>query len=135
VKALGTYTIPRVDVQVSGTFQSVPGPAVAANYVVPNALIQSSLGRPLAGGAPNVTVNLIEPGTMFGERINKVDVRIAKVLMLGGSRLQAGIDIFNALNSSVVQTENPNFVPNGAWRVPTLILDARLIKFSAQLSF
>ena len=51
VKLLGTYTIPKVDVLVSATFQSLPGPQVTANYVATNAQIQPSLGRPLSGGA------------------------------------------------------------------------------------
>jgi len=135
LKFLGSYTIPRVAVQVGATFQSVAGPVVAANYPVPNALVQPSLGRPLAGGAANVTVNLIEPFSMFGDRINQLDMRLAKVLSFDKRRLQVGIDFYNALNSSVVQTENATFTPGGSWRVPTLILDARLIKFSAQLNF
>jgi hypothetical protein len=135
LKFLGSYTLPRVDVLVGATFQSIAGPVVAANYVAPNAVVAPSLGRPLSGGAANVTVNLIEPFSMFGDRINQLDLRVAKVLTFGSRRMQVGIDFYNALNSSVVQTENPNFVPNGAWRVPTLILDARLIKFSGQLNF
>lgn len=135
LKFLGSYTIPRVAVQIGATFQSVAGPVVAANYQVPSAVVAQSLGRPLAGGAANVTVNLIEPFSMHGDRINQLDLRLAKVMRIDGKRVQVGIDFYNALNSSVVQTENANFVPGGAWRVPTLILDARLIKFSGQLNF
>ena len=75
IKMLGTYPIPKVKVTVAGTLQSVPGPVVAANYVVPNALIQPSLGRPLSGGAANVTVNLIAPGSLYGDRENELDLR------------------------------------------------------------
>jgi hypothetical protein len=135
MKFLGSYTVPRIDVLVGATFQSIAGPVVAANYAAPNAVVAPSLGRPLSGGAANVTVNLIEPFSMFGDRINQLDLRLAKIVTFGGRRMQIGVDFYNALNSSVVQTENPNFVPNGAWRVPTLILDARLIKFSGQFNF
>jgi hypothetical protein len=135
VKFLGTYTIPRIDVQIGGSFQSVPGEGVAANYVVPNALVQPSLGRPLAGRAPNVTVNLIEPGSLYTDRMNQVDLRFAKVLTFGGRRVQVSADIFNAFNASPVQQENYTFVPGGAWRTPLLILDARLIKFTGQFNF
>src|SRR5262249_16887813 len=38
-KFLGAYTIPRADVQVSGTFQGLPGPTIAANYVAANAVV------------------------------------------------------------------------------------------------
>ena len=51
VKAFGSYTIPRIDLQVSGAFQSIPGPQLAANQVLPNAAVRPSLGRDLVGGA------------------------------------------------------------------------------------
>ena len=135
VKFLSTYTIPRVGVQLGGSFQSVPGENIAANYVVPNALVQPSLGRPLAGGAPNVTVNLIQPGTMYGDRINQVDLRFAKAITFGDRRVQVSADVFNAFNANPVQRQNLAFLPGGSWRIPTLILDARLVKFTAQVNF
>ncbi len=135
MKFLGSYTIPKVALQVAGTMQSVVGPVVTANWAVPNALVQPSLGRALSGGAANVTVNMVEPNSWFGDRINQLDLRVSKVITFAGKRAQFGVDFFNALNSSVVQTENATFVPNGTFRVPTLILDARLIKFSAQFNF
>jgi hypothetical protein len=62
-------------VQISGTIQSVPGPVLAGNYNAPNAVIQPSLGRPLTAQAPNQTVNLVKPGTFYGDRINQLDMR------------------------------------------------------------
>ena len=61
VKLLGAYTIPGIDVQFSGTFQSVPGPPVVANVVYTSGQVLPSLGRPLAGAAV-VQVNVIAPG-------------------------------------------------------------------------
>ena len=60
---LATYTVPKIEVQVSATFQSTPGAMLAANYAAPNSAVAPSLGRNLSGNAPNVTVNLIAPGT------------------------------------------------------------------------
>ena len=51
IKALGSYIIPRIEVQVSGTFQSEPGVLLAATYNAPNAVIQPSLGRAARGWA------------------------------------------------------------------------------------
>ena len=79
VKLLGSYTVPKIDVQISSTVQSLPGPNITANYVASNALIQPSLGRPLSGGAANVTINLISPGVMYGDRINSMDLRFSKI--------------------------------------------------------
>ena len=56
---------------------------LAANYAAPNSEVAPSLGRDLSGNAANVTVNLIAPGTMYGDRINQLDIRIGKILRLG----------------------------------------------------
>jgi hypothetical protein len=131
-KFFGTYTIPRIDVQLAATFQSFPGPEIAANYNAPNSVVIPSLGRPLSGGAANVTVNLVEPGSMYGERTNQLDFRVAKTLRAGRTRTTLNLDIFNALNSSAVQTQNNNFA---VWQTPTSIIMARFVRISAQFDF
>ena len=88
---------------MSSTIQSLPGASLAANLVVPSATVAQTLGRPLAGGASSVTINLIAPQTLFGDRINQVDFRVAKVLRFGRTRTQVGVDIFNVMNSNVPQ--------------------------------
>ena len=132
VKLLGTYTVPKVDVVVSSTFQSLPGPQVTANYVVANAAIEPSLGRPLSGGAQNATINVVEPGTMYGERLNQLDLRFAKILRFGNTRTSVNFDLYNSLNANAVTSQNNNYA---AWLVPLSILDARLFKISVQFDF
>jgi hypothetical protein len=132
VKFLGSYTIPRVDVQVSGTLQSLPGSEILANYNAPNALVVPSLGRSLSGNAANVTVNLVPPGTMYGERFHQLDVRFSKLLRFGRTRTRVNVDVFNAANSSAVLTQNNSF---GAWQRPTRIMPARFVKVGAQFDF
>ena len=90
LKFLGTYAVPKADVQVSATYQSIPGPQIAAIYAAPNALVAPSLGRSLSGNAQNVNVALIEPGTMYGERLNQVDLRVAKIFKF--RRTQDGVE-------------------------------------------
>ena len=60
VKFLGSYSVPKVDVQVSGSFQSIAGPLLPANAVLTNAQVQPLIGRPLSG-ATTMTVNLSPP--------------------------------------------------------------------------
>ena len=133
VKGLAAYTVPGVDVLVSGTLQSRPGSEIGANLVVPNAVVAQTLGRPLAGGAANVTVNLLDPGQMYRDRINQIDVRVAKVLRFGRTRMDVGVDVFNLLNAGTVLNSNSTF--GAAWLTPTLIMPARFAKVSAQMDF
>src|SRR4029450_7920385 len=65
-KMLGSDTVPRIGVRLSGSFQSIPGPPLAANLVVPNATVRQSLGRDLSGGGQNINGNLLAPGTVYG---------------------------------------------------------------------
>ncbi len=135
ITGLGSYTVPKVDVLISGTLRSDQGAILAANYAVTSAVVAQSLGRPLAGNAPNVTVNLIAPGTLYGDRVNELDVRIAKILRFGRTRTNVGLDIYNVLNANPVLTYNAAFIPNGSWLVPTTVLQARFVKFSASIDF
>jgi hypothetical protein len=132
---LATYTIPRVAIQVSGTWQTNSGPALAANYNAPNAVVRPSLGRDLSGGAANVPVNLVQPGTLYGDRINQVDFRVSKILTFGRTRTQVGVDLYNAMNTDVPLTYNQTFVPGGPWLTPTSVMTARFVKLGVQVDF
>jgi len=132
VKFLGTYVVPKVDVQISGAFRSLPGPNILSNYVATNAEVIPSLGRPLSGGAANVTVNLVEPGTMYGEQTNLLDLRFSKILRFSRYRTSLNLDLSNAFNSSGVTSINNNY---SAWLVPTGIHLARFAKISANFDF
>jgi hypothetical protein len=133
-KFLGSYTVPLVDVQLSGAFQSIPGPNLAANRVVTPAL--TTLGRPFTNAA-NLTLNLVEPGKLYGERLNQLDFRIAKLFRVGRTRTSVNFDLYNAFNADTVLAENANYAgaAQNQWRVPTTIVTARFAKFSVQLDF
>ena len=108
---------------VSVTWRSDPGGELAANYVVTSAIAQPSLGRPLSSG--NVTVNLVEPGTLYGARQNNLDMRIAKILRFRGTRAQFGVDVYNLLNTDVVTTYNegytaPTATSGSIWLTPNV---------------
>jgi hypothetical protein len=137
-RGLGTYIVPKVDLNLSLTWRSDPGGDLAANYVVTNAIAQPSLGRPLSSG--NVTVNLVQPGTLYGARQNNLDMRIAKILQIRGTRAQFGVDVYNLLNTDVVTTYNegytaPTATSGSIWLTPNSILPARYVRLNMQLDF
>jgi hypothetical protein len=102
---------------------------------VPAAEVAQSLGRAPSGGVPNIVINLLAPGERFGDRVNEVDLRVAKVLRFGRTRTNVGIDLYNVFNSSDVLSYNQTFVLGGPWLQPQTVLTPRFVKFSAQLDF
>ena len=99
-----------------------------------NAVAAPSLGRNLSSG--NVTVNLIEPFTVFADRRQNVDLRIAKIFRRGRTRTQVGLDVYNLTNTDVVTSYNQTFSPTStSWLTPTGIQPARYAKISAQFDF
>ena len=134
-RGLGSYELPGIGAQLSMTLQSKPGAMLTANYAVPNAAVASSLGRNLSGNAPNVTVNLVTPGARYGDRINQLDVRVAKILRHGRSRTMVALDMYNALNSSAGLTYNDAFVPGSSWPRPNTILTPRFFKITVETEF
>jgi len=132
--ALGTYVVPKIDVQVAFTLRSDAGAALGANYVAANG--ETTLGRPFAGASQTITVNLVEPGTLYGDRVNQFDIRVAKNLRFGGTRTNVGFDLTNVLNANPVLTYNESFNPaTTTWLTPQSVLQSRFVKFSAQIDF
>lgn len=135
ITGLASYNVPKVDVIVATTFRSDQGDVLRADYNVPAAVVAQTLGRAPAGGLANLTVNLVAPGEVWGDRVNELDLRFAKQLRFGRTRTLVGIDIYNVLNSSAVLTYNQFYVPNGSWLAPTLVLTPRFLKLSATFDF
>jgi hypothetical protein len=130
----GSYTLPW-DIQASGTIQSFRGGAIQANATFTSAQIQPSLGRPLSSGT-TAAITLLEPNTMYNERVSQVDLRAAKNFRIGSYRFKGMVDIFNAFNSNTITNVNNTYGTTGAsWLVPTAISLARLVKIGAQIDF
>jgi hypothetical protein len=135
-RGVGSYQIPKIDVELSATYQSKPGQQLGANYAVPSTVVAQSLGRPLAGSVANVTVNMIQPGTFYGDRINQVDFRVAKVFRFGATKARAQVDFYNLLNSAPILTYNQTYSPTSTtWLTPTSVLAARVAKIGFTFEF
>ena len=81
--AIASYLLPKVDVLLATTFRSDQGGALAANYTIPIAVANAGgLVGTFANGVSPI-VNLVQPGTLYGDRVNELDFKIAKVLRFG----------------------------------------------------
>jgi len=133
VKAFGSYPLPG-DFVVSAVFQNIAGPPVTAEYSVPTAQIAPSLGRNLAGGARTVVVPLVQPGTMFADRMTRLDLRLGKRLRLTERvTLQGNLNVFNVFNGAAIHALNTTY--GGSWQVPSRTQDGRMVQFSGTLTY
>ena len=136
--AAASYIVPRIDVLLSGTFQSSPGSALAANVAFTNAQIiwgpGVPAGRVLSNQAANVMVNVLGPDQLFGERVNQMDFRVGKILRFGRQRMNLSLDMFNLLNPDTILGYNQTYTTTG-WLTPTQVITARTVKITGQFDF
>ena len=149
-RGLASYTIPRVDVQVSAIVRSLAntmpqtdqnavatnGLSMNANYDVTSAQVLAAIGRPLPGGVATQAVNMVRQGEVYGPRINTVDLRVTKVLRFGNTRTNVGLDLYNLFNSNTGTAFNQNFGTDGlTWLRPTAVLSPRFLRFNVTFDF
>lgn len=139
LKLSGAYPLPW-DMQVSTTYQDLPGIPIVASYVASNAQVVPSLGRNLGqcGTAATCTgtlivANLFEPGTLFEGRIRQVDFRFTKSFKVGRVNLEGMLDAYNAFNASPILGMNTRYGPS--WLAPQQILAGRLFKVGSRITF
>ncbi|HEY7185035.1 MAG TPA: carboxypeptidase regulatory-like domain-containing protein [Vicinamibacterales bacterium] len=137
VKLLASHRLPW-SLQVSGTYQFTQGPNILATWAAPNSTILPALGRNLAAGATATkTIQLVEPGTQYGQHLNQLDFRISKSLSLDRYRVKVDADLYNVFNSNWPFTVNNTFTTaaTSQWLRPTNVLQGRLFKIGAQFDF
>ena len=83
----------------------------------------AATGVPLRPGLAQQSVDLLAPGDVYGDRINVMDLRVAKVLRFGGKRLNVGLDLYNLFNANpptAYETvfESPRLARDGCSRRP-----------------
>jgi len=135
VKASAAYSFP-YDINLSGSYAAIPGPSVRADYTVTSTVA----GRPIIGnvsGAASSVINLVEPGTVFLDYQNRLDLRLGKTFRFDSRKIQVYADIFNVMNAGTVLSVNQTYAAAGtnAWLTPTTIVDGRYVRFGMQLNF
>ena len=131
VKFLTSYTLP-YDIQLAATLQNQEGPQRIAQVTYSAATFGALLGRPATGG--NQVVNVLEPGTLYGDRFTQFDLRFTKIFNLAnGTRFRAMFDLFNLFNSNSVVRESTGF--GDSWLTPQSIMPGQLGKFAFQFDF
>ncbi len=135
VKFLGSYTIPKIEVQLGASYQSIPGVEMAANLPASNGtVIQPALGRLPTGGVAtgSTTLAILQPGSNYYTRFNQIDMRLGKIIRLARTRSNLSLDIYNITNSDVISGLTATY---SAWLAPTSVVAPRLLKVSWTFDF
>jgi hypothetical protein len=142
--------VPKVDVLVTATFRSqanaqpgtvnvgTNGQSRMATYRMTAAQFLAATGRPLAPGLATQDVDLLLPGAVYGERMNVVDMRFAKIVRFGKTKTNVGLDLYNLFNVNTPTTYESIYDPatNGArWLQPTAVLLPRFMRLNVQVDF
>ena len=152
----------------SGSFQSLPGYLLGTNIPSPTALpsvttpagvgtvwlvtpttrYDANCKGPCTPGAlvipgmnaATLNVPLVAPGTEYADRINQLDLSLAKWFQVGRSRIQGQIDFFNALNrGDVLSVRSQNYPtsnnPSPSYLQPSSVLQGRIIRIATQVKW
>jgi hypothetical protein len=166
VRGTAAYTIPKIDVLVSTVFQWRPGVEREANYTFTKEQVTwepSSAFRataPCPGGATagqvgcfidtgndttttTYTVNLLNPGELYGEGYAIFDLKLGKNVRFANKRINVGVDIYNLFNNDAIrgyendldQADNPNTAIVEQWGQANTLLSPRFVRLSIQFDF
>ena len=132
----GSYTFP-YDIQVSGVFFSRQGSERLGIIAVPLPDAAAALGR--TPTETSITANVIAPGTVYGDRLNQLDMRIGKILNFGGTALgdrantAVFFEIYNVFNANAVSRER--YALAADYLRPIGLQAGRLFKVALQFDF
>jgi hypothetical protein len=149
VRGLASYTVPKIDVLFSAILRSqanvqpggdvgTNGASRSANYQMNTAQFLAATGRPRRAGVTSETVNLLLPGELYGERVNNIDMRVAKIVRFGRTRANIGLDFYNLTNANTPTAVEATYDPptrGERWQRPTTVLQPRFMRFNVQLDF
>jgi len=137
-KFIGTYPV-GFGVQLGAVFQSYAGAAVPVSWSVPASVYPGA--RRTAALTLSTSVvgtgytgsSLSDPGTSYLPRWNQLDFSVRRSFHIGRTYLDGSVDMFNAMNSSTVLSQNQAY--GTSLGQPTQILQPRLLRISSTLRF
>ena len=140
LKFAGSYELPW-GFLTSATLQNASGPQITGTWAAPNSVIAPILGRnlaacPAATGActSTKTINLIQPQTVFGDRLTQLDLRVSKRFNLTqGVRVAINADLYNVTNTNWIIAYGTTFGPQ--FERPSQVLSPRMFKIGGQFDF
>jgi hypothetical protein len=115
-------------------YTSCPGNSAAQGCAV-GALVDPGMT------VASLSVPLVAPMTEYGDRINQLDVNVAKTFKFGTLTVQPKIDFFNLLNTAPVFAVNAagglNYSPTGTgvYMQPGAVLNGRTFQLGAIVRF
>jgi len=141
VKGLVSYNVPELDLLISGTFRSLPYPGANSPSIENQSLSgdavlffgNTTLGRPFSNGLPITFAEIVEPGALYGDRLNQVDFRVGKNFRYGRTRTLIALDVFNLFNDNAPDLYQQSY--GTTYLNPLSLTVARLFKISAQFDF
>ena len=126
----GSYTLPW-DIELAGTWFARSGTPRLAVHTVQVSEAAAALGR--TPTETSINVNLLRPGTAYGDRLYQFDLRLAKLLRFGaGSNLRVSFDLYNLFNANAVSRERYTL---REYLQPVGLQPGRMGKFTLQYNF
>jgi hypothetical protein len=141
-----SYTLPKVDVRVSGIARFSPPPAINAFYNFPNSVLLAQLGHLPEGQTinGNQLINLLDTNQMYADRRHyQFDMRFAKIVRTKAFRADVGVDLYNIFNVNTPTAYDGTYDvvpaaglgPGGEWLRPTGIVQPRFARLNLTMSF
>ena len=124
-KLAGSYPLP-LDIRLSGTFQSQPGSDRGIIYQVTRTQVPTLTQT-------SVNVRLNEPGSEFNDRVNQLDLSIARSFRASGIDIRPELGLFNVLNANPVLTQVNTYGP--ALGNVSSVLAPRLVRLGLTMRF
>ena len=114
-----------------------------ATWVVPNTTVRTLLGGTLpasgallATGNSNIDLTDSEHAIYAKNRRTQVDMRFAKIVRLGRTRADIGVDLWNLFNTNYATAYAGTYTAEGGtWQNPTAIYAPRFVRLNFTVDF